>query len=223
MVRRWLVCMLGVMLTMVAWGQTVDYDDLMLKQGLVDLSTLGPGISFNIKYASTDNFAGTNMYGTTCTRAYLVKPAAKALEKALRQLRAIDPGYGFIIYDAARPLSVQRKMWKAVQGTRGVNYVASPHSGGPHNYGVALDISLTYKGRPVDMGTPFDTFTADAHITAEQNLVKRGRISLQAMNNRRLLRKVLTDNGFLTYSREWWHFEYCRASKARRRYALLNF
>ena len=73
------------------------------------------------------------------------------------------------------------------------------------------------------MGTPFDTFTAEAHITGEKQLVKRGRITLQAMNNRRLLRKVLTDNGFLTYSREWWHFEYCRASKARRRFPLLNF
>ena len=203
-------------------SQAVDYDAIMRKQGLVDLESLGQGITVDLKYSTTDNFTGKNMYGNF-RRAYLVTPAAQALQAALRELRAIDPDYGFVIYDAARPMSVQRKMWKAVQGSVGVNYVAPPRHGGPHNYGVALDISLTYKGRPVDMGTPFDTFTADAHITGEKQLVKRGRITLQAMNNRRLLRKVLTDNGFLTYSREWWHFEYCRASKARQRFSLLNF
>ncbi len=194
----------------------------MRQAGLVDLATLGAGITVDLKYASADNFTGKNMYGNF-RRAYLVKPAAQALKKALNQLQELNPDFGFVIYDAARPLSVQRKMWQAVQGTPGVNYVAPPRRGGPHNYGVAIDICLTYKGVPMDMGTPYDTFTDDAHITAEQWLVKKGRISKSALTNRRLLRKVLTDNGFLTYSREWWHFEYCRASKARRRFALLDF
>ena len=216
------LCLSLFCLPLLLWGQDVDYDAMMCKQGLVDLASLGQGITVELKYSTTDNFTGKNMYGNF-RRAYLVKPAAQALQAALRELQAIDPDYGFVVYDAARPMSVQRKMWKAVQGTVGVNYVAPPRHGGPHNYGVALDISLTYKGRPVDMGTPFDTFTADAHITGEKQLVKRGRITLQAMNNRQLLRKVLTDNGFLTYSREWWHFEYCRASKARQRFSLLNF
>lgn len=202
--------------------QTVDYDVCMARAGLVDLSTLGPGIKIDLKYATTDNFTGKNMYGNF-RRAYLVKPAAQALLKSLKQLQSVDPNYGFIVYDAARPISVQRTMWNAVRGTAGRRYVASPRRGGPHNYGVAVDISLTYKGVPVDMGTPFDTFTADAHITAEQYLVKKGRISQQAMKNRQLLRKVLTENGFLTYSREWWHYEFMRASKARRHYSLLNF
>lgn len=214
----WLLLCLPLLL----WGQVVDYDARMRQAGLVDLATLGAGITVALKYASADNFTGTNMYGNF-RHAYLVKPAAQALKKALNQLQELNPDFGFVIYDAARPLSVQRKMWQAVQGTPGVNYVAPPRRGGPHNYGVAIDICLTYKGVPMDMGTPYDTFTDDAHITAEQWLVKKGRISKSALTNRRLLRKVLTDNGFLTYSREWWHFEYCRASKARRRFALLDF
>ena len=222
MKRLFFYIVLTCCLALSSLGQTVDYNARMSKAGLVDLASLGSGIKVDLKYATTDNFTGKNMYGDF-RRAYLVKPAAQALLKALKQLRAIDPNYGFIVYDAARPVSVQRMMWNAVRGTVGQRYVAPPKRGGPHNYGVAIDISLTYKGVPVDMGTPFDTFTADAHITAEQYLVKKGRISQQAMKNRQLLRKVLTENGFLTYSREWWHFEFMRASKARRHYSLLNF
>ena len=209
-------------LVLEASGQGVDYDAKMRQAGLVDLAELGQGIIVDLKYASSHNFTGKNMYGGF-SRAYLVEPAARALRKALKQLQEVNPHLGFIIYDAARPISVQRQMWNAVRGKPGRRYVAPPYHGGPHNYGVALDISLTYMGIPLDMGTPFDTFTDDAHITAENYLVKKGRISRHAMKARRLMRKVLTDNGFLTYSREWWHFEYVRVGKARHRFALLNF
>ena len=220
--RRLSTIVIFALLALLSWGQRVDYGARMSKAGLVDLSTLGPGITICLKYATTDNFTHKNMYGDfRC--AYLIKPAAESLRKALKQLRAINPDYGFIIYDAARPLSVQQKMWNAVRGTVGQRYVAPPRRGGPHNYGVAIDISLTYKGHPMDMGTPFDTFTTDAHSTNEPLLVKQGRISQQAMRNRQLLRKVLTDNGFMTYSREWWHFERYRVGYARKHFALLNF
>lgn len=214
-----------VMLCGLALGgkaQAADYSRLMEQAGLVDLATLGRGITVDLKYSTTDNFTGQNMYGDF-RRAYLVEPAARSLQRALKQLQDINPHLGFVIYDAARPLSVQRKMWKAVQGKPGRRYVAPPHRGGPHNYGVAIDISLTYMGLPLDMGTPFDTFTDDAHITAESYLVKKGRISRHARKARQLLRKVLTDNGFMTYSREWWHYERYRVGYARRHFGLLNF
>lgn len=222
MTKRLIAALLLTAQAMATLAQAVDYEARMRQRGLVDLATLGPTVTIDLKYATTDNFTGKNLYGKF-NRAYLHPNAARALKAALQQLRAIDSNYGFIIYDAARPLSVQRIMWQAVRGTPQQRYVASPHRGGPHNYGVAIDISLTYKGRPMDMGTPFDTFTADAHITNEQQLVERRRISQHALRNRQLLRKVLTENGFLTFSREWWHFEYCRASQARRTIALLNF
>lgn len=221
-IRRLLVCAVLLVSTVAVCGQEVDYDALMERYGLVNVSAMGPGVIVSLKYATTDNFTSQNMYGNF-RRAYLVKQAAQSLQAALKQLQAINPEYGFIIYDAARPISVQRRMWRAVRGTVGERYVASPSRGGPHNYGVAIDIGLTYKGKPVDMGTPFDTFTADAHITAEESLVRKGRISRQAMQNRRLLRKVLTDNGFMTFSREWWHFERYRIKYARRHFRLLDF
>lgn len=207
---------------LVVGAQTVDFDAKMRQYGLVDVTTISHGITVNLKYATTDNFVHRNMYGSF-KRGYLHVSAAKALRVALNQLRRIDPNYNFIIYDAARPLSVQHIMFDAVAGTPNEKYVAKPTNGGPHNYGIAIDIALTYRGRPVDMGTPFDTFSTDAHITDEATLVAQGRISKQAMRNRRLLRWVLVSNGFGTYSREWWHFTRYDMKYTRAHTRLLDF
>ena len=49
------------------------------------------------------------------------------------------------------------------------------------------------------------------------------RTEKEAMKNRQLLRKVLTDNGFLTYSREWWHFMRYNMQYVRKHIKLLDF
>ena len=77
------LCLSLFCLPLLLWGQDVDYDAMMCKQGLVDLASLGQGITVELKYSTTDNFTGKNMYGNF-RRAYLVKPAAQALQAALR-------------------------------------------------------------------------------------------------------------------------------------------
>lgn len=213
---------MAVCFSTVVGAQTASFNERIKHYNLVDVATLGPGITVDLKYATTDNFVHRNMYGDF-NRAYLHPDAASALRKALLQLRRIDKNFGFIIYDAARPVSVQRIMWKAVAGTPHQKYVARPHRGGPHNYGIAVDIALTFRGKPVDMGTPFDTFSSDAHITNEVLLVKQGRISARARTNRTLLRTVMTSNGFTTFSREWWHFTRYDMKYTRAHIKLLDF
>lgn len=51
----------------------------------------------------------------------------------------------------------------------------------------------------VDMGTGFDCFDARAHTDD-------ARITGTARDNRRLLRRLMTDAGFVNYDREWWHY-----------------
>lgn len=222
MKRLFVATILAVCISTAVGAQTASFYDHIKQYNLVDVSTLGPGITVDLKYATTDNFVHRNMYGDFKT-AYLHPDAAKSLKKALLRLRRIDKQFGFIIYDAARPVSVQRIMWNAVAGTPNQKYVARPHRGGPHNYGIAVDIGLTFRGKPVDMGTPFDTFSADAHITNERALVHNGRISERALRNRLLLRAVLTSNGFTTFSREWWHFTRYDMKYTRAHIRLLNF
>src|SRR4249920_2220133 len=66
---------------------------------LADLMKLDPGIKFEIRYATTDNFLSTPVY--TSARAFLQHPAALALLRAHKELTA--QGYGLLIFDAYRP------------------------------------------------------------------------------------------------------------------------
>ena len=52
-----------------------------------------------------------------CREAYLHPEAAKALLQAQKRLKELYPGYSLIIYDAARPMSVQQKCGNVVKGT----------------------------------------------------------------------------------------------------------
>lgn len=201
---------------------TLDFTQLMADYGLVDVSALDDGFTVDMRYSTTNNFVGKDMYGTFKT-PYLTKSTADALLDALHRLQRVDSLYGIVIYDAARPLSVQRIMWNVVKGTPQEKYVARPHNGGPHNYGIAVDIGLTFAGEPLDMGTDFDNFTPSAHITDEVTLVRQGKISPAAKRNRELLRRAMTLSGFQTYSREWWHFVRYNMKYARRHIKLLDF
>ncbi len=53
----------------------------------------------------------------------------------------------------------------------------------------------------VDMGTGYDCFDPRAH-TADR------RITETAQRNRELLKRLMTENGFANYPREWWHYRY---------------
>ena len=119
-------------------------------------------------YTKADNFTGEILYDDL-SEAYLHPHAAYALLKAQEALKALHPSYSLIIYDAARPMSVQRKMWDVVKGTSKYRYVSNPNRGGGlHNYGLAVDISIQDSlGRPLPMGTKVDHLGVEAHITEE--------------------------------------------------------
>ena len=219
-----------------------DFDSKMQEYGLVDIQMLDDSILVELKYSTTDNFVGTDMYGEL-ERAYLVPEIASRVVKAQRILRERHPEYRLLIYDAARPISVQRTMRKIVAGTELEGFVADGTRGGRHNYGVAVDLTIaTVDGTPLDMGADFDDFTEAAAVkgtpdnsdpetrTIEvyrsyvSSLAKRGIISLEAANNRILLLEVMCEAGLVPYRREWWHYEeIISISATRNKYKLLDF
>jgi len=75
---------------------------------LVELTGLDPTIRLDIHYARKDNFTGSPVY--TEARAFLQRPAAEALLRANRTLRA--RGYGLLVFDGYRPWSVTRRFWE---------------------------------------------------------------------------------------------------------------
>ena len=189
---------------------------------LVNIRTLDPSIRADLKYATTDNFTKTILYDTLFN-VYAHPVAAKKLVKAQEYLKALNPELGLLIYDAVRPLSVQKKMYRVVQNTKYAAYVANPSRTGLHNYGMAIDLTICdSKGIPLDMGTPFDFFGRAAGINKEAELVVEGVLTKQQVKNRELLRKVMTQAGFLTIRGEWWHFNAVTLSEAKRSYKIIE-
>lgn len=200
------------------------FDSLMRANGMVDIQQVAPDIRVDLKYATKDNFIGANMYGQL-RRAYLHPNLAKALARAQQALTKEHPGYRFLIYDAARPQSVQRRMYQAVAGTPKKIYVAAPERGGRHNYGVAVDLTIVdASGKPLDMGSPFDHFGEEAHLGHEEARVRAGIFNREVPANRSLMRRLLGAEGLRPYDKEWWHYqEQMQMSEVRKRYQLLAF
>lgn len=192
--------------------------------GLVDLGRMDSTIQVNLMYAADSNFTGVVLYDDL-REAYLHPEAAEAVLKAQNELHALFPGYNLLVKDAARPMSVQKKMFRAVQGTPKANYVANPAKGGGlHNYGLAVDITIADEnGNELPMGTPVDHLGPEANIDREEQMVARGVISETERQNRLLLRRVMTAAGFKPLRTEWWHFNLISKRQAQAKYKLLDF
>ena len=195
----------------------------MERQGMVDIHTRDKTIPVSLMYARADNFTGQVLY-TDLTRAYLHPKAAAALAKAQCRLKQLRPDLSLKVYDAARPMSIQQRMWDKVKNTKKYFYVSNPaRGGGLHNYGMAVDITLCdARGDTLDMGTKIDYMGPAAHIDREDALVKSGRISRRALENRRLLREVMRYAGFKPLRTEWWHFNLISRATAKKYYKVIK-
>ncbi|HEX5219091.1 MAG TPA: M15 family metallopeptidase [Verrucomicrobiae bacterium] len=162
---------------------------------LVDVQKVIPGIVLDIRYATTNNFTGQQLY--PFSKCYLRRASAEKLRAAQAELATM--GYGLKIFDGYRPLSVQWKMWEVFPQP---GYVADPRKGSRHNRGAAVDVTLIRlsDGTELPMPTPYDDFTEKAHR-------KSNDLPAEVIHNRDLLERVLTKNGFVGLPTEWWHFD----------------
>lgn len=238
------VCTLIIaLLSFGAFAQSPSEIDSMMKEyGLIDIQSIDDAVLVDLKYSSTDNFVGKDMYGELST-AYLTPDFAQYVIRAQKILKQRYPQYTLLIYDAARPISVQRAMRCAVEGTEYENFVADGTRGGRHNYGVAVDLTIaTLDGVPLDMGAGFDDFTVAASVKDTPDtsdpatrtinvykeyismLDKNGVITSIAASNRMLLVEIMLEAGLVPYRREWWHYEQIiPMSEVRSKYKLLDF
>ena len=194
----------------------------MQAMGLLHVADSDSTIVVDMMYAHDDNFTGQLLY--ECLReAYLHPDALKGVIKAQKELKRLFPEYTLIIYDAARPMHIQKKMWQVVRGTPLRIYVANPaNGGGLHNYGLAVDVSiLDEKGVSLPMGTPVDHLGEESHITHEADLISDGKLTKQEWENRQLLRRVMRHGGYRTLHSEWWHFNWCSRQEAREKYRVI--
>ena len=185
--------------------------------GLLNVADEIPGVEVYMVYATPYNFMGRVLY-QDLDEAYLTKEAMDMLKVANDYLRKRRMDLHLVVYDAARPRSIQEQMWAVVEGTDLEDFVANPHKrgGGPHNYGIAVDVTLVdCTGHPIPMGSEYDYFGDRSRVDMEQELFENGEITRRELLNRRLLREVMTHAGWIVEPSEWWHFNCMPTSEAR--------
>ena len=191
--------------------------------GLVDIESLTDDIPVSLMYTRDDNFTGKILY-IGLNRAYLHPEAAEALLKAQAILKEKHPELSLKVYDAARPMSVQKIMFDTVKGTPQNIYVANPSKGGGlHNYGLAVDVTLCYAetGDTLTMGTHIDYLGERAQVSKEQKFLANGELSEEAYKNRLILREVMKSAGYKVLLTEWWHFNFKSLDEAKQSYTLI--
>lgn len=168
------------------------------RNDLVELAGLDHAIHLDIRYATSRNFLGAPVY--TQARAFLQRPAAESLVRALHRLQAL--GYGLLIHDGYRPWYITKIFWEATP-TDGKIFVADPAQGSRHNRGCAVDLTLydLKTDQPVEMTGLYDEMSPRSFPDYS------GGTSLQRWH-RDLLRWAMESEGFTVYESEWWHFDY---------------
>jgi len=143
------------------------------------------------------------------TSAYLRRSALDRLAGAASML---PEGFGFAIWDAWRDPRLQAELHRVAYQDEllppgFVNPPSSdPGTPPPHATGGTVDLTLSWDGRPLNLGTTFDAFVPAASSTAFEGASTPEDVAIR--NLRRLLRRVLRDCGFVQLDCEWWHFEY---------------
>ena len=199
--------------------------ELGLEQiGLQSVSEQIPGIEVYMVYATPYNFMGRVLY-EGLDEAYLVPEAMDKLRKANELLRQKRLDLHLVVYDAARPRSIQQQMWKVVENTELQDFVANPNKsgGGPHNYGIAVDVTLVdCTGHPIPMGSEYDYFGDRSRVDLEAELIKNGEINHRELLNRQLLREIMTEAGWIVEPSEWWHFNAMPLSEASQKLTVIE-
>lgn len=163
---------------------------------LVELIKINSHFKTKVYYATENNFTHKQVYPSA--RCFLQEPAAHALDKVEQELE--KQNLGLIIFDAYRPLSVQKIFWQICPNE---NFVADPAKGSRHNRGCAVDLSLIdlKTGTELVMPSDFDEFSAKAN----RNYAA---MEPEARKNCKLLEEVMEKHGFKGLPTEWWHFDF---------------
>lgn len=223
-IRILLILLLTLCATVPVEAQMLSADARrMAAQGLKNVADEVPEVRISLMYTRADNFTGRVLY-TSLREAYLHPITMKALKKADERLRQLRPDLRLMVMDATRPMSVQQKMWDAVKNTNQKIYVSNPKNGGGlHNYGLAVDLTLCdLNGDTLTMGVKIDNMTSLSHIDKEDLLLKQGKISREAYDNRRLLREVMRYAGFKPLRTEWWHFNIRTRAQAKQYFKVVE-
>ncbi|HEY1177091.1 MAG TPA: D-Ala-D-Ala dipeptidase VanX [Phytomonospora sp.] len=185
-----------------------------MRNGFVFADEYLPGIRWDAKYATADNFTGAPVDGYEANRVVGTEALCEALAQARE--KAAPLGFDLFLWDAYRPQravdrflrwarepedgSAKPRHYPNIDRSEMVakGYVA-PRSG--HSRGSAVDLTLCRAdtGELAAMGGGHDLMDPVSHHGAE------GITAVEAGNRRHLL-TVMEGCGFRRYDNEWWHY-----------------
>ena len=185
-----------------------------LPEGFLYAKDLIPDLKEELRYCTENNFVGEAIDGYEKPVIIMTLKTAEALKEVQSKLK--EAGYGLKIYDAYRPQQAVNHFvrWAKVENDTLMKHIYYPDvkkrqlipngyiaSKSRHSSGSTLDLTIINlkTGEELDMGSPYDFF-------GQKSWVKAPRLEKQQRENRDLLQKIMTKNGFRNYSQEWWHF-----------------
>lgn len=169
---------------------------LMAEEGVdfVDVGELDNTVVLDIRYATTGNFTGKIIYPVA--RGLLRRDAALRLLRVQQKLK--KQGYRLVVFDAYRPITLQKRLWEMMPDER---YVDDPSKGSPHNRGGTVDVSLAdLDGNHLPMPSLYEEHS----IKASRDYAEA---SGEALKNRALLEEAMKAEGFEAFRGEWWRFD----------------
>ena len=181
MMKKMIFSLVALMLLCTAAVQAQSKSKLekeLERKGLLNVAEHIPGVEVYMVYATPYNFMGRVLYDGL-DEAYLVPEAMEMLKKANDYLRKRRMDLHLVVYDAARPRSIQEQMWSVVEGTDLEDFVANPHKrgGGPHNFGIAVDVTLVdCTGHPIPMGSEYDYLETAQELIWSRSCLKMERL-----------------------------------------------
>jgi len=185
-----------------------------MREDFVFVDELVPGIRWDAKYATWDNFTGRPVDGYFANRIVGTKALCTALADAREEAAAL--GFGLLIWDGYRPQSaVDRFLRWAHEPEDGrtkrrhypnigradmfaQGYVATKSG---HSRGSTVDLTLYHldSGELAAMGGDHDLMDSVSHHGAPG-------ITPAEAQNRRHLADIMEAGGFQPYEYEWWHY-----------------
>ena len=185
-----------------------------MKDDFVYVDEVVPGIRWDAKYATWDNFTGKPVDGYLVNRIVGTKALCAALEKARDKAESL--GFGLLLWDGYRPQrAVNRFMSWAEEPEDGrkksrhypnidrpqmfeKGYVATKSG---HSRGSTVDLTIYHlaSGELAPMGGDHDLMDVVSHHGAEG-------VTPEEAKNRLHLRAIMEDCGFNSYEYEWWHY-----------------
>jgi D-alanyl-D-alanine dipeptidase len=185
-----------------------------MNDGFVYVDEWVPGVRWDAKYATWDNFTGKPVDGYLANRIVGTRLLCAALEQARE--KAASLGFGLLLWDGYRPQRAvdcflswserpedgrtklrhypnidRRQMFEN-------GYVAAKSG---HSRGSAVDLTLYHlaTGELASMGGGHDLMDPISRHRAQG-------ITPIESQNREHLRSVMEDCGFDRYDCEWWHY-----------------